>query len=47
MVIMLLQKCLKQFSQEGVAKVPNKDVRICSKQIAALCVHLADVDAFP
>ncbi len=26
MVITLLQKFLKQFSQEGVARVPNEDV---------------------
>jgi hypothetical protein len=47
MVIMLLQKYLKQFAQEGVAKVPNEDVLFCSEQIAAVCAHLAKVDALP
>ncbi len=45
MVIMWLQKYLKHFAQEGVAKVTNEDVQICLEQIAAVCVHLAKVDA--
>ncbi len=28
MVIMSLQKYLKQFAREGIAKVPNEDVRL-------------------
>jgi hypothetical protein len=47
MVIMLLHKYLKQFAQEGVAKVPNEDVQICSEKIAAMCAHLAKFDALP
>jgi hypothetical protein len=38
-VITSLQKFLKQFAQEGVARVPNEDVGLCAKQIAAcVCV---------
>ncbi len=33
MVIMSLQKYLKQFAQEGIAKVPNEDVRLCTEHI--------------
>jgi hypothetical protein len=47
MVIMLLQKYLKQFAQEGLTRVPNEDVQLCLKQIAAVCVQLAKVDALP
>ncbi len=47
MVIMLLQHYLKQFAQEGIAKVPNKDVCVCSKQLVAVCTRLAEVDALP
>jgi hypothetical protein len=47
MVIMSLQKYLKQFAQEGNAKVLNEDVQICLEQIAAVCVCLAMVDALP
>ena len=34
MVIMALQKFLKQFKQEGAVKVPNEDVQLCAEQIA-------------
>ena len=47
MVIQLLQKYLKQFAQEGIAKVPNEDVRLCSEQINAVCARLAEVDQLP
>ncbi len=47
MVIISLQKLLKQFAQEGVARVPNEDVQLCAKQIATVCAHLAKVDAVP
>jgi hypothetical protein len=47
MVITSLQKFLKQFAQEGVARVPNEDVPLCAEQITAVCVHLAKVDALP
>jgi hypothetical protein len=47
MVIMSLQRYLKQFAQEGIAKVPNKDVRVCSEQLVAVCTRLAEVDALP
>jgi hypothetical protein len=40
-VIMLLQKYLTLFAQEGLAKVPNEDVPLCLEQIDAMCVHLA------
>jgi hypothetical protein len=36
-VIMSLQCYLKQFAQEGIAKVLNKDVRVCFKQLVAMC----------
>jgi hypothetical protein len=45
MVIMLLQRYLKQFAQEGHAKVPNEDVQLCLEQIAAIGAHLAKGDA--
>ena len=47
MVIQSLQKYLKQFAQEGIAKVPNEDVRLCSEQINAVCARLAEVDQLP
>jgi hypothetical protein len=47
MVIMSLQHYLKQFAQDGIAKVPNEDVCVCSKQLIAVCTHLAEVDALP
>ena len=47
MVIMSLQRYLKQFAQEGIAKVPNEDVRICTEQLVAVSTRLAEVDALP
>jgi len=47
MVIRSLQKYLKQFAQEGIAKVPNEDVHLCSEQINAVCARLAEVDQLP
>ncbi len=47
MVIMSLQHYLKQFAQDGIAKVPNEDVCVCSKQLIALCTRLAEVNALP
>ncbi len=47
MVIMSLQRYLKQFAQDRIAKVPNEDVRVCSKQLIAVCTRLAEVDALP
>ncbi len=47
MVIMSLQRYLKQFAQDRIAKVPNKDVCVCSEQLIAVCTHLAEVDALP
>ncbi len=47
MVVMSLQKYLKQFTQEGIAKVPNEDVWICAEQLNAVCARLAEVDALP
>ncbi len=47
MVIMLLQHYLKQFAQEGIAKVPNEDVCACSEQLVAVCTCLAEVNALP
>jgi hypothetical protein len=46
MVITLLQKCLKQFAQEGLARVHNEGVQ-CAEQIAVVCACLAKVDALP
>jgi hypothetical protein len=45
MVIILLQKYLKQFGQDGVAKVLNKDVCVCLEPIVVVCVQLAEEDA--
>jgi hypothetical protein len=47
MVITSLQKFLKQFAQQGIAKVPNEDVRLCAEQITAVCARLAEVDTLP
>ncbi len=47
MVIMSLQPYLKQFAQEGIAKVPNKDVCVCSEQLVAVCTRLAEVGTLP
>ncbi len=47
MVIMSLQRYLKQFAQDRIAKVPNEDVCVCSKQLIAMCTRLAEVDALP
>ncbi len=46
-VIMSLQRYLKQFAQDGIAKVPNEDVHVCSEQLIAMCTRLAEVDALP
>jgi hypothetical protein len=47
MVIVLLQKYLKQFAQEGVVMILNEDVRICLEQIPAMCACLTEADALP
>jgi hypothetical protein len=47
MVVMMLQKYLKQFAQEGIAKVPNEDVWVCTEQLNAVCACLSEVDALP
>ncbi len=47
MVIMSLQKYLKQFAQEGIAKAPNEDVPVCAEQLNAVYACLAEVDALP
>jgi hypothetical protein len=47
MVIMLLQRYLRQFAQEEIAKVPNENVCFCSEQLVAMCTRLAEVDALP
>ncbi len=47
MVGMLLQKYLKPFAQEGIAKVLNEDVKVCTKQLNTVCARLAEVDALP
>jgi hypothetical protein len=47
MVIISLQKFLEQFAQEGLVKVPNENVWLCSEHIAAVCAHLNKVDALP
>jgi hypothetical protein len=46
MVVMLLQKYLKQFSREGIAKVPNEDVHVYA-ELNTVCDHLAEVSALP
>ena len=47
MVVTLLQNFLTQFAKEGIAKVPYEDVRLCAKQIAAMCAPLAKVNTLP
>jgi hypothetical protein len=47
MVVMRLQKYLKQFAQERIAKVPNEDVWVCVEQLNVVCARLAKVDGLP
>ncbi len=47
MVVLLLQKYLKQFSQDGIAKVPNKDVQVCTEQLLAVSARLVEVVTLP
>ncbi len=47
MVVLLLQKYLKQFAQDGIAKFPNKDIQVCTEQLLAVSACLVEVDALP
>jgi hypothetical protein len=47
MVIMLLQHYLKQFAQDRIAKLSNKDVCVCSEQLIAMCTRLAGQRSSP
>jgi hypothetical protein len=44
-----VQKYLKQFAWEGIAKVSNEDVCLCTEQLNAnaVCARLAKVDQLP
>jgi hypothetical protein len=46
-VVTTLQGFFKNFAKEGIAKVPNKDVRLATKQIIAVAERLAEVSALP
>jgi hypothetical protein len=46
-VVTTLQGFFKAFAREGIAKVPNEDVRAATEQIIAVAERLAEVSALP
>ena len=46
-VVNTLQGFFENFAKEGIAKVPNEDVRLATKQILAVAERLAEVSALP
>jgi hypothetical protein len=46
-VVHTLQGFFENFTKEGIAKVPNKDVRLATEQILAVAERLAEVSALP
>jgi hypothetical protein len=46
-VFATLQGFFEAFAKEGIAKVPNEDVRACTEQIIAVTERLAEVFALP
>jgi hypothetical protein len=40
-VVNTLQGFFENFAKEGIAKVPNKDIRLATEQILAVAEHLA------
>jgi hypothetical protein len=46
-VVATLQGFFENFAKDGIAKVPNEDVRVTTEQIVAIAERLAEVSALP
>jgi hypothetical protein len=46
-VVATLQGFFENFAKDGIAKVPNEDVRVTTEQIVAVAERLAEVSALP
>ncbi len=46
-VVTTLQGFFEAFAKDGIAKVPNEDVRAATEQIIAVAERLAEVSALP
>jgi hypothetical protein len=46
-VVAILQSFFDNFAKDGIAKVPNEDVRVATEQIVAIAERLAEVSALP
>ncbi len=46
-VVATLQGFFENFAKDGIAKVPNEDVRVATEQIVAIAERLAKVSALP
>jgi hypothetical protein len=46
-VVTTLQGIFENFAREGLAKVPNEDVRLATEQILAVAERLAEVSTLP
>ncbi len=46
-VVATLQGFFENFAKDGIAKVPNEDVRVATEQIVAVAERLAKVSALP
>jgi hypothetical protein len=46
-VVATLKGFFENFAKDGIAKVPNKDVRVAMEQIVAVAERLAEVSALP
>jgi hypothetical protein len=46
-VVATLQGFFENFTKDGIAKVPNEDVRVATEQIVAIAERLAKVSALP
>jgi hypothetical protein len=46
-VVATLQSFFENFAKDGIAKVPNEDVRVTTEQIVAVAEQLAEVSALP
>ena len=46
-VVATLQGFFENFAKDGIAKVPNEDVRAAMEQIVAVAERLAEVSALP
>ncbi len=46
-VVATLQGFFENFAKDGIAKVPNEDIRVATEQIVAVAEQLAEVSALP